>query len=154
MLYSRYRVLIPVAALAALVLIACGGSPATSAPTKSNAASATLGFTPGTKASPRVVEVTANDQLAFVPSEITVARGETVTFKIKNTGTVDHEFMIGPAADAFADKSGTPEVDAITGGSTKSLTFTFDGPGPYAFACHEAGHFEAGMKGTIVVVGN
>ena len=154
MLYSRYRVLIPAAALAALVLVACGGSPATSAPTKSNAAAATLGFTPGTKASPRVVEVTANDQLAFVPSEITVARGETVTFKIKNVGTVDHEFMIGPAADAYADKSGTPEVDAITGGSTKSLTFTFDGPGPYAFACHEAGHFEAGMKGTIVVVGN
>jgi uncharacterized cupredoxin-like copper-binding protein len=149
-------VLIPAVALAALVLVACGSSATSSAPaaTASNTAAATLGFTPGTKASPRVVEVTANDQLAFVPSKITVARGETVTFQIKNSGTVDHEFMIGPAADAFADKSGTPEIDAITGGGTKSLTFTFDGPGPYAFACHEAGHFEAGMKGTIVVVGN
>jgi uncharacterized cupredoxin-like copper-binding protein len=36
---------------------------------------------------------------------------------------------------------------------TKSVTVTFDGPGPYAFACHQAGHYEAGMRGTITIVG-
>ncbi len=36
---------------------------------------------------------------------------------------------------------------------TKSLTYTFDGGGPYAFACHAPGHYEAGMRGTITVVG-
>jgi uncharacterized cupredoxin-like copper-binding protein len=36
---------------------------------------------------------------------------------------------------------------------TKSLTYTFDGPGAYAFACHVDGHYEAGMRGTITVVG-
>jgi len=35
---------------------------------------------------------------------------------------------------------------------TRSLTYTFDGPGPYAFACHAPGHYEAGMLGTIAVV--
>ena len=35
---------------------------------------------------------------------------------------------------------------------TRSLTYTFDGPGPYAFACHAPGHYEAGMAGTIVVI--
>jgi len=34
---------------------------------------------------------------------------------------------------------------------TKSVTYTFTGSGPFAFACHEPGHFEAGMKGTIAI---
>jgi Uncharacterized copper-binding protein len=100
-----------------------------------------------------VVKITADDKLTFFRNVITVAEGETVTFAITNTGKAAHEFMLGPAADAMADKEGTPEAADIQAGKTKSLTFTFDGPGPYAFACHEPGHFEAGMFGYIVVVG-
>ena len=122
-------------------------------PSPSPAPSASLAFTPGTKASPRPVAITTDDQLTFLPNVITVAEGETVTFSIANTGKAAHEFMLGPTADAVADKKGTPEVADIVAGQTKQLTFTFDGPGPYAFACHEAGHFEAGMVGYIVVVG-
>lgn len=118
------------------------------------AATAGLGFTPGTKDAPRAVEITTTDKLMFVPAEIKVAKGETVMFNIKNTGTVEHEFMVGPQADAYADKKGTPEIAGITAGTTKSVTFTFDGAGPYAFACHAEGHFEAGMKGTITLVGS
>lgn len=117
-------------------------------------ASPAFGFTPGTKDHPRVVVITTSDTLMFIPNAVTVAKGETVTFQIKNTGTVEHEFMVGLMTDAFADKEGTPEVAGIKGGETKSLTFTFDGPGPYAFACHAPGHFEAGMKGTITLVGS
>jgi uncharacterized cupredoxin-like copper-binding protein len=113
----------------------------------------TYGFVPGTVASPRTVKITTDDKLTFAPNVITVADGETVTFAISNTGTATHEFMLGPAADAMADAEGTPEVADILAGETKTLTFTFDGPGPYAFACHEPGHFEAGMLGYIVVVG-
>jgi uncharacterized cupredoxin-like copper-binding protein len=35
---------------------------------------------------------------------------------------------------------------------TGTLTYTFSGPGPFAFACHAPGHYEAGMTGTITVV--
>jgi len=139
----------------ALLLAACSsssGSPS-SAPAATPQPTASLGFTPGTKANPRVVVITATDQLMFTPMKITVAKGETVTFEVKNVGTIEHEFMIGPMADAYADKEGTPEIAGITGGTSKSITFTFDGPGPYAFACHATGHFEAGMKGTITLVG-
>lgn len=131
------------------------GAPTASAQSlePSPAPSATLGFVPGTKASPRSVRITADDGLSFFPNVITVAEGETVTFAITNTGKANHEFMLGPAADAMADKEGTPEVADITAGTTKSLIFTFDRPGPYAFACHEPGHFEAGMLGYIVVIG-
>jgi len=143
--------------ITASTLVACSSgssSASTSAATATPQASASLAFTPGTKAHPRVVVITATDQLMFMPMVIAVAKGETITFQVKNTGTIEHEFMVGPKADAFADKEGTPEIAGITGGTAKSLTVTFDGPGPYAFACHATGHFEAGMKGTITLIGS
>jgi uncharacterized cupredoxin-like copper-binding protein len=113
----------------------------------------TLAFTPGTAAAPRVVEVSANDLLQFTPGFVQVAKGETVTFEIHNVGKAVHEFMVGPLKDAFADKEGTPEVADIAGGDSKSITTTFDGDGPFAFACHAPGHFEHGMLGYIQLVG-
>lgn len=134
--------------LGALFLVSCAAS--STAPS----ATAGLGFTPGTTAQPRAVEITTSDTLMFAPADIKVAKGETVMFNVKNTGKIEHEFMVGPMADAFADTAGTPEVAGITAGTTKSVTFTFDGAGPYAFACHAEGHFEAGMKGAITLVGS
>lgn len=113
----------------------------------------TIDFTPGTTAAPRQIAITADDALNFSPSVIVVAQGETVTFTITSTGKAEHEFMIGPADAAFADTEGTPELEGLKKGAPQSLTFTFDGPGPYAFACHEPGHFEHGMLGWIIVVG-
>jgi len=110
------------------------------------------GFVAGTVASPRVIRVYAGPGYAFSPSSISVARGETVTFVVTTMGPTAHEFMVGPADAVAADAPGTPEVADIGMMQAKSLTYTFDGPGPYAFACHAPGHYEAGMRGTIVVV--
>lgn len=112
-----------------------------------------LTFTPGTKAAPRLVEISADDQLNFTPGFVQAAVGETVTFRIHNTGKAVHEFKVGPLADSFGDKKGTPEVADITGGSSADLTYTFSGTGPFAFACHAPGHFEHGMAGYIQLVG-
>ncbi len=113
----------------------------------------TAGFVAGTTESPRVVQVVAGPGYAFSPSAITVERGETVTFTVTTIGPLVHEFMVGPADTVAADKEGTPEVADIGMMRTKSLTYTFDGSGPYAYACHADGHYEAGMRGTITVVG-
>lgn len=125
----------------------------TASPTPSPTPEPTLGFTPGTAAAPRVVDVSTDDLLNFTPGLIQAAVGETVTFRIHNLGKAIHEFMVGPLADAFADKEGTPEVADIAGGSTGEITFTFSGTGPFAFACHAPGHFEHGMAGYIQLVG-
>jgi uncharacterized cupredoxin-like copper-binding protein len=164
---------------AALLLAACGTGNATptwtyspvasAAPIGSGAATAApaspaatviptvaptaLSFTPGTKAAPRVVELTGDDFFNFTPGLVQAAVGETVTFKIHNIGTAVHEFMLGAIDDAFADKEGTAEVADIGPDQTGELTFTFDGTGPFAFACHAPGHFEHGMKGYIQLVG-
>ena len=110
------------------------------------------GFVPGTAAAPRVVEIVATPRLRFVPDAVTVKQGETITFEVTSMGPLTHEFMVGPAADVAADKPGTPEIADLEMMDTRSLTYTFDGPGPYAFACHATGHFEAGMVGAITVV--
>lgn len=110
------------------------------------------GFVPGTAASPRVIGIVAMPQLRFVPDAVTVKQGETVTFVVTTMGPIVHEFMVGPAADVAADTPGTPEIADLGMMDTRSLTYTFDGPGPYAFACHAPGHYEAGMAGTIAVV--
>ena len=111
------------------------------------------GFVAGTVAVPRAVRVIAGPGYTFSPSTIAVARGETVTFEVTSMGGLVHEFMVGPADAVAADTEGTPEVADIGMMQTKSVTYTFDGSGPYAFACHAAGHYEAGMRGTITVVG-
>ena len=110
------------------------------------------GFVAGTASAPRVVRVIASEALRLYPDVVTVKAGETITFEVTAMGMATHEFMVGPAADVAADTAGTPEVADISMMQTKSLTYTFNGPGPFAFACHASGHYEAGMRGTITVV--
>jgi uncharacterized cupredoxin-like copper-binding protein len=113
----------------------------------------TAGFVAGTTAAPRTIQIVAGPGYTFSPSVITVARGETVTFVVTTMGPLVHEFMVGPADAVAADREGTPEIADVGMMQTKSLTYTFDGSGPYAYACHAAGHYEAGMRGQITVVG-
>ena len=71
-----------------------------------------------------------------------------------NTGTVTHEFQVGPPALVAANKvdgKKVVEVADITGGQVAELTYAFPVAGAYAFACHVTGHYEAGMKGTVTV---
>jgi plastocyanin len=110
------------------------------------------GFVPGTASSPRVVQIIATPRLRFVPETVIVKQGETVSFEVTSVGPITHEFMVGPAADVAADTPGTPEIADIEMMQRRSLTYAFDGPGPFAFACHATGHCEAGMLGTIAVV--
>ena len=110
------------------------------------------GFVAGTAATPRIVRVIATDALRFQPDIVVVQEGETITFAVTTMGMVSHEFMVGPAADVATHTEGAAEIDDIGPMQTRFLTYTFAGPGPFAFACHEPGHFEAGMTGTIVVV--
>lgn len=110
------------------------------------------GFVAGTKAHPRVVNIAVTDLLLFSPTVVTVQQGETITFRISNHGQATHEFKVGPMQDAFDDLPSAPEVAGITPGSVKTLTYTFTGTGPYAYACHAPGHFENGMYGFVNVV--
>ena len=110
----------------------------------------------------RTVEVTALDSFVFEPSTIAVSAGETVTFEITNSGHAAHEFTLGDAAmqqehaDAMAHMPDgmphdLPNSVRLQPGETKELTWQFGHASTIEFACHEPGHYEAGMRGQLTV---
>ena len=106
----------------------------------------------GTTKVPRIAPITMTDDLKFDPATEPVAPGETVSFILINSGTVKHEFQVGPEAGVAADKvdgKTVVEIAEIDGGHVAESTYTFPATGAYAFACHVPGHYEAGMKGTV-----
>jgi plastocyanin len=133
---------------------ACGSAaPPASGPYQPGPAPGAAGFVAGTPVAPRVVRILAGPGYQFTPSDVPVMAGETITFVVSTMGPAVHEFKVGNLADVVADDEAAPEIADIGMMQTKELTYTFDGPGPFGFACHEPGHFEAGMRGTITVIG-
>ena len=107
----------------------------------------------GTPAKPRMIPIQMDDHLEFVPSEASVTPGETILFVLANVGSaVTHEFQLGPADRVALDQVDgqiVVELDKIEPLHVDYVTYTFGSVGPYSFACHEPGHYEAGMKGII-----
>jgi uncharacterized cupredoxin-like copper-binding protein len=143
-----------IALVSLVAIVALGGLTMAGAwprPGPASVAPGSSGFVAGTVAAPRAVRIFAGPDLRFYPDVVPVVAGETITFEVTTMGMTTHEFMVGPSANVAADTEGTPEVADIGMMQTKSVTYTFTGSGPFAFACHAPGHYEAGMKGTIAV---
>jgi uncharacterized cupredoxin-like copper-binding protein len=147
MMSAATRVLAVV--LVAVGLVACGGE------------------TAGTADNPRTIEVQALDELRFDPSEITVKAGETIRFVVSNPGALVHEFVLGPENVQMAHEEamqmdemhGGMEVESqlaaleLQPGETQEATVTFEEQGQLLYGCHEAGHYDAGMVGSVIIEG-
>ena len=113
----------------------------------------------------RSIAIETTDELRFNLSDIDVREGETIAFTITNSGSIEHEFVIGDAKvqaehEAEMASGGMGEMDkdegnavSIPAGKTATLIYTFDKPGTLLYGCHVAGHYAAGMEGTITVQG-
>lgn len=109
----------------------------------------------------RVIEIAANDDFSFVPASVTVTVGETVTFRVTNTGVIPHDFALGDAEmqDEHEAEMETfpsmvhhePNVFSLEPGATMEMTWRFTEAGELIFGCHQTGHYAAGMKGTVTV---
>jgi uncharacterized cupredoxin-like copper-binding protein len=109
----------------------------------------------------RTIDIDMADTLRFTPAQLTVKRGDTVTFVVRNTGKTLHEMVIGTQAELrehaelmkkFPDmEHDAPFMAHVAPGKTEKITWTFDKPGTFMYGCLVPGHWEAGMKGTIVV---
>ena len=144
-----------------VALAGCGGGGSTT-----SAASSEIGAPaePTAQVS-RTVEIHAGDDLRFSPDQVAVKVGETITFKVVNTATVEHDFTLGDDADQSAhekemrdmssgDMTGmgdSPNAIHIPPGQSKTITWTFTKAGMTLYGCHEPGHFASGMRGTITV---
>lgn len=110
------------------------------------------------------IAVTLADTFRIEPCSMTVRAGEPVTFVVTNIGAIAHEFFLGDeAAQAAhgqemlsmggASMHDEPNGIAVAAGETRELTHTFATPGQYLAGCHVPGHYPAGMKAIITVIG-
>lgn len=140
-----------------------------------DAAQATTARTPSTeqhsfgvegvpKKGQRTIAISMDDGMHYSQSEIRVAQGETVTFVITNKGKLLHELVLGTEDELnnhaeMMRKNPTMEHDEpymshVKPGATEKMTWKFTRPGTFLYGCLVAGHFEAGMKGKIMVAAN
>lgn len=119
----RQNVAIAGLLLAALLLVACGGG-------GGQQGGGPEGPTAG------AVTVTEHEWVIEMPAEVQAGQ---VTFTIRNTGAIEHNFVI---------KETGQRLDGIEPGQSKTLTATL-AAGTYTIVCDIPGHEEAGMKATV-----
>ena len=109
----------------------------------------------------RSVDVGMSDNMRFTPDRMAVKLGQTVRFVARNDGQVLHEFVIGTRS---ANKKHAammlkfpgmehdePYMAHVPPGKTGQIVWKFNRAGQFEFACLIAGHYQAGMVGTITV---
>src|SRR5918999_434179 len=113
------------------------------------------------KAVTRTIEVDMSDKLRFAPADIEVKQGETIRFRVRNSGQTLHEMVIGTKenlekhAEAMRKHPGmkhdAPYIAHVAPGKTGAIVWQFSKAGEFHYACLVPGHFEAGMVGRIRV---
>lgn len=113
------------------------------------------------KTAKRTVRVRMGDNMRFSPDTIAVKLGETIRFVHRNDGKLMHEFVIGTgkALDEHAAlmlkfpnmEHDEPYMAHVGPGKRGEIIWTFNRAGEFEFACLIPGHYQAGMKGKIMV---
>lgn len=109
----------------------------------------------------RTINISMTDNMRFTPEKINVKLNETVKFVVMNNGKVLHEFVIGTQAaltqhakmmEKFPGmEHDSPYMAHVKSGAGGQVIWNFNRSGEFEFACLLPGHFQSGMKGTIVV---
>ena len=119
----------------AFVLTACGGSGPTT-----------------------IIDVTFAE-FTFTPNAFSIPAGQEITINTTNNGAVLHEFVIMKLGETVGEDFGDEdegniywEVETDPGEKTTATFTAPTEPGEYQLVCGTAGHFVAGMIGTLTVV--
>ena len=106
---------------------------------------------------PRLVEVTLRHS-RFEPSQITVPAGVPVTFVLKNTDPIDHEWIVGDTALHERHRVGTEPVHdtrasevTVPALGERRTTLTFTAATTLSYICHLPGHERYGMVGELTI---
>jgi uncharacterized cupredoxin-like copper-binding protein len=118
---------------------------------------------PGKGTPDRIISVSMRDSMrfGFAPELGSLKDGETVEFRVRNDGNIQHEFSIGNAEDQVKHaqmmkkmpdmKHNDPNTVSLAPGESASLSWKFMGKDTVVFACNIPGHFEAGMKHILAI---
>ena len=103
---------------------------------------------------------------AYNPSSITIPAGEPVTLTLKNTGNIEHDFVVekidattkviqdsgSDAHHAHGEKQNYDLHASANAGDTTVIQLTVAEPGTYEVFCSVEGHKEAGMIGELIAL--
>ena len=114
------------------------------------------------KAVRRTITLRMTDDMRFAPNHIEVRKGDTVRLRAENRGRVLHEIVISTRAELAAHagmmrkypgmEHDEPYMAHVAAGKTGEIVWLFNRAGSFDFACLIAGHYQAGMTGTIKVL--
>ena len=109
----------------------------------------------------RTVKIEMSDTMRYFPDHVTVKKGQTVRFNVRNKGDLPHEMVLGTMEDLkkhaeiarrnpdmIHDDANIARADP---GETGRIVWHFTRAGEFYYGCLVPGHFDAGMIGTIVV---
>lgn len=153
----------------ALAAAACGGDGSSSGSTEVSSGDdhdmgsmngSVMGEAAEESEADRTIKVVMLDELAYDPEQLEASEGEVITFEVVNEGNASHEFVLGDSDyqdmhEGDMDDGGNVEMMenavSVEPGESASLTWRFTESGEVLFGCHEPGHYEGGMVGTIEV---
>ena len=109
-----------------------------------------------------IMKETDDGKMLFEPSSLSIKKGETIKFAIKNIGEIEHEFILDDHQGIMKHKMAMEEAttghkhgshNALTlgPGEKGSIIWAFTNSGEFEFACLIPGHYDAGMKGRLKV---
>ena len=109
----------------------------------------------------RTVDIRMSDDMKMTPNHLDLREGDTLRIRAVNVGKVLHEIVIGTSEELKVHaemmkkfpnmEHDEPYMAHVAAGKQGEIVWTFNRPGDFEFACLIAGHFEAGMRGTIRV---
>ena len=109
----------------------------------------------------RTIDCRMLDTMRFSPERIDARLDETIRFRMRNTGQLMHEFVIGTKQEnakhyelmkKFPNmEHDEPWMAHVAPGKTGEIVWKFNRSGEFEFACLIAGHYEAGMVGQLRV---
>ena len=111
----------------------------------------------------RTIQVDMQDDMRFHAADLSVKQGETIRFVITNSGKLKHEMVLGTDKDLKAHyelMKKFPEMEhadanmiTLAPGQRGNIIWQFTKAGKVDFACLQPGHYDAGMKGMVMVAG-
>ncbi len=121
---------------------------------------------------PQIVKIEAG-AVRYEPRTITVTVGQPVVLRITNASTIDHEALLGDEKAQKAHAAGMKDAEAmghdlashdtkvkakpgegfvtIAPKKTAEIRTTFTKVGRTILGCHLKGHYEGGMRLTVIV---
>ena len=109
----------------------------------------------------RTIKISMTDAMRFSPDHISAKKGETIRFVVTNAGKLKHEFVLGTEKELkehYALMKKNPEMEhedpnqlSLAPGAKADMLWQFTRAGKIDFACLQPGHYDAGMKGKIMV---